>query len=300
MLLLTINKHSAEQRLDRFLRKSFPAVPLGLLFAVIRKKKVRVNGVIGKASQMLKENDAVQIYENFPHKSDSFVQAKKTAENVKEKLNFVMLNSDFAILNKPSGIPSQSGSGVREGESLVGMLEIWAREEGFDFKPSLVHRLDKETSGLIIAALSGYAAREFGSIIRERKIKKEYLALAKGHLPQKTGKIIAQLPGEARVSETSWVVEKRFEECDLLRVGLKTGHKHQIRIGFAQKGHPLLGDSRYGDFAFNRKFKKDFGLSRLFLHAVALEFDWKGERVSVEAPLSAELEKCVDALSLLS
>jgi 23S rRNA pseudouridine955/2504/2580 synthase len=293
VLSITINKHNAGQRLDRFLRKAFPAAPLGLLFAVIRKKKVRVNGVVGKAAQMLRESDTVQVYENLPQlpEKNFFGQAKKQV--AVEKLNFIMQNSDFAILNKPCGIASQSGSGVMEEECLVGMLEIWAQEQGFDFKPALVHRLDKETSGLLIVALSGYAAREFGSIIRERKIRKEYLALVKGNMPQKSGKISTLLSGNTKVSETSWLVEKKFDECDLVRVGLETGHKHQIRISFAQNGHPLLGDSRYGDFALNRKFKKNFGLSRLFLHATVLEFKWKGQKIKIEAPLPEELEKLV-------
>jgi 23S rRNA pseudouridine955/2504/2580 synthase len=291
VLSITINKHNAGQRLDRFLRKAFPVAPLNLLFAVIRKKKARVNGIVGKAAQMLCENDVVQIYENLPQvlQKKTFEQAKKTYP--KEKLCFVFQNSDFAVINKPCGIASQSGSGVREEECLVGMLEIWAQEQGIDFKPALVHRLDKETSGLLIVALSGQAARYFGNIIRERKIKKEYLALVKGHLPQKKGKISILLPGDSRISETNWLVEKKFDECDLVRVGLETGHKHQIRISFAQKGHPLLGDSRYGDFAFNRKIKKEFALSRLFLHATLLEFNWNGERVKIEAPLPEELEK---------
>jgi 23S rRNA pseudouridine955/2504/2580 synthase len=279
MLSITINKHSAEQRLDRFLRKTFPTAPLSLLFAIVRKKKVRVNGVVGKAAQMLCENDIVQIYESLPQEPQKNV--KKTLYNVKEKLNFVMLNSDFAILSKPSGLASQSGSGISEEESLVGMLEIWAREEGLDFKPALVHRLDKETSGLIIAALSGPALREFGKMLRERKIKKEYLALVKGNMPQKSGKISMPLPGDTRISISKWKVEKSFEDYDLVRVDLETGRKHQIRLHFAQIGHPILGDSKHGDFALNKKLKKEF-VSRLSLHATKLEFNWKGKKVSVE------------------
>jgi 23S rRNA pseudouridine955/2504/2580 synthase len=262
------------------LRKTFPSAPLSLLFAIVRKKKVRVNGLVGKAAQMLCENDEVQIYENLPQEPQKNV--KKALSNVSEKLNFVMLNSDFAILNKPCGLASQSGSGISEEESLVGMLEIWAREKGLDFKPALVHRLDKETSGLIIAALSGPALREFGRMLRERKIKKEYLALVKGNMPQKSGKISMPLPEDTKISISKWKVEKSFKDCDLVRVGLETGRKHQIRLHFAQIGHPLLGDSKHGDFALNKKFKKEFGLSRLFLHAALLEFNWKGKKVSVE------------------
>jgi 23S rRNA pseudouridine955/2504/2580 synthase len=288
VLSITVNKHNAEQRLDRFLRKAFPKASLSLLFAIIRKKKVRVNGVIGKAAQMLCENDVLQIYENLPQtqKKESF---KQEIANLEENLNFVLQNSDFAVLNKPCGLASQSGSGISEDESLAGMLALWAMEEGLDFKPALVHRLDKETSGLIIAALSGYALREFGKMLRERKIKKEYLALVKGKMPQKSGKISMALPGDEKISESVWKVEKSFENCDLVRVGLETGRKHQIRIHFAQTGHPLLGDSRHGDFALNRKFKRDFGLSRLFLHSAYLEFNWQGKKIKLEAELPVEL-----------
>jgi len=273
------------------LRKNFPAVPLSLLFALIRKKKVRVNGVIGKTAQMLRENDVVQIYENLPQE-ESFKKSIKYAANIKEKLDFVLLNSDFAILNKPSGLASQSGSGVAEDESLVGMLALWAQEQGFDFKPSLAHRLDKDTSGLVIAALSGYAAREFGNIIRGRKIKKEYLALAKGNMPQKSGKIDMPLPGDTKTSVSQWEVKESFKECDLVKISLETGRKHQIRIHFAQIGHPIIGDSKYGDFALNRKFKKA-GLSRLFLHAAHLEFNWHGKKIKIEAGLPGELNQFV-------
>jgi 23S rRNA pseudouridine955/2504/2580 synthase len=273
------------------LRKAFPIAPLGLLFATLRKKKVRVNGVAGKAAQMMRENDIVQIYENLPQESENFFEQRKAATGIREKLNFVMLNSDFAILNKPCGLASQSGSGINEDESLVGMLEIWARDENLDFKPALVHRLDKETSGLIIAALSGAALREFGSMIRERKIKKEYLALVKGNMPQKNGKISMPLPGDAKISVSKWIVEKSFKECDLVRIDLETGRKHQIRIHFAQIGHPLLGDSKHGDFMLNRRLKKEFGLSRLFLHSTSLEFSWNGEKIRLEDKLPVELEK---------
>jgi 23S rRNA pseudouridine955/2504/2580 synthase len=284
MLSLTVNKHSAGQRLDRFLRKAFPQAPLSLLFSIVRKKKVRVNGLVGKLAQMLQENDLLQVYENLP-------QANATAPSTDKPvcLPIVFQNSDFAVLNKPHGLASQSGSGIREEDCLAGMLYIWALSNGLDFKPALVHRLDKETSGLIIAALSGSATREFAEIIRNRKIKKEYLALVKGNMPQSTGKISAPLPGDARNSETAWIVEKSFSECDLVRISLETGRKHQIRIHFAQIGHPLLGDSKHGDFALNRKFKKSWGLSRLFLHATLLEFSWKGEKIKIESQLPKEL-----------
>jgi len=295
MLSIIVNRHNAEQRLDRFLRKAFPLASLSLIFGVIRKKKVRVNGVVGKAAQILKENDELKIYENLPQKEE---EQKEKKSNRKINLNVVFRNSDFIVINKPCGLASQSGSGISEEESLAGMLDIWARQEGLDFKPALVHRLDKETSGLIIAALSGEALREFGSIIRERKVKKEYSALVKGNMPQKSGKISLPLPEDTKISESAWKTEKSFGEYDLVRVTLITGRKHQIRIHFAQIGHPLLGDTKHGDFAMNRKFKKDFGLKRLFLHAAFLEFNWKGKKIKLEAELPEELKEVLQAHSL--
>ena len=279
------------------MRKTFPDTSLSLLFAIIRKKKVRVNEVVGKAAQMLCENDVLKIYENLPHNiPQKTFEQKKVSGKIKEKLNFVLRNSDFAVINKPCGLASQSGSGVSEEEALAGMLDIWAKEEGLDFKPALVHRLDKETSGLIIAALSGDALRKFANMFKERKIKKEYLALVKGKMPQKSGKIRMPLPGDTRISESVWKLEKSFGECDLLRVSLETGRKHQIRIHFAQIGHPLLGDSRYGDFTLNKKFKKEFGLLRLFLHSTLLEFNWRDKTIRLKAGLPDELEKVFSKL----
>jgi 23S rRNA pseudouridine955/2504/2580 synthase len=112
-------------------------------------------------------------------------------------------------------------------------------------------------------------------------------------MPQKSGKISLPLPGDEKVSLSRWSVEKSFEECDLVRVVLETGRKHQIRIHFAQIGHPLLGDSKHGDFALNKKFKKDYGLSRLFLHSTLLEFNWQGKKLTIKAELPKELESVI-------
>ena len=287
MISLTINKHTAEQRLDRYLRKTFPSVSLGLLFSIIRKKKVRINGHIGKSAQILKENDKIDIYENLQENNSAFVGANPRGRP-SVNLDIVYQNADFVVINKPSGLASQSGTGVKEEDCLVGMLDAWAAECGFDFKPALVHRLDKETSGLIIAATTGAAVREFAKIIRERKIKKEYFALVKGNL-KGSGKISEPLKGAPKIATTFWKVEEAYNDCTLLRVNIETGYKHQIRIHFAQKGHPLLGDTRHGDFAFNREFKKKYGLNRLFLHATLLEFYWQGKKIMLEQPLPEQL-----------
>ena len=241
MITRVIDRNFANMRLDRFLRKAFPDESLSVFFAVIRKKKVRVNGVVGKANQMLQEGDTVCIYENFKSVSEDertlasslqtrdentachpelyetknlssqvelsslgkakrvegsnagFAKAKSTWGKVAtpsekqsgwgaKELDIVIQTEDYVVVNKPSGLASQPGSGTRPGESLVEYLWEWGRREGLDFKPTIAHRLDQETSGMIIAALHGDTLRDFTRMIREHEVDKFYYALVKGNL----------------------------------------------------------------------------------------------------------------------
>lgn len=300
-------------RLDRFLRKAFPNEPLSTFFAVLRKKKVRVNGIHAKAAQMLREGDTVDIYENFKSvDSQAETPERKfwgTAPRfsdrrfVEKNLDIALEREDFIIVNKPSGIASQPGTGTRKGESLVEMLWEWGMGERLDFKPTLAHRLDEETSGLLIAALHGDTLRDFTRMLREHKIQKTYIALVKGNLAKERGTIREKLErtdskagakmkvgtADGKTSLTHYAVKEHLPGCDLVKIRLETGRMHQIRAHFESIGHPLVGDSRYGDFALNRDFKKRFGLKRLFLHSAHLEFEWKGEKISVDAPLPDDL-----------
>ena len=356
-------------RLDRFLRKAFPEESLSVFFAVIRKKKVRVNGVVGKANQMLVEGDVVNIYENFksvresderretrdernikgeslplasaaeaapatpssgdtPQRPDAksatgfaknkstwghhLTGAEKQAHWGAHELDLVVQTEDYVIVNKPSGLASQPGSGTRPGESLVEYLWEWGRNEGLDFKPTIAHRLDQETSGLIIAALHGDTLRDFTRMIREHVVDKFYFALVKGNLKKDRGTIsesllrtdsakgskmlVGQDDENAQKAITHYRVKQHYEGYDLVKIKLETGRMHQIRAHFASIGHPLLGDTRYGDFALNREVKKLFGLNRLFLHSCRLEFDWQGEHKVFDCPLPKELRDVIKQL----
>ena len=355
MITRVIDRNFANMRLDRFLRKAFPDESLSVFFAVIRKKKVRVNGVIGKANQMLQEGDTVCIYENFksvegdshplapatasatpssgdtPQRPDAseaqaksgFAKNKSTwgkALSPAEKqagwgakdLDIVIQTEDYVIVNKPSGLASQPGSGTRPGESLVEYLWEWGRREGLDFKPTIAHRLDQETSGMLIAALHGDTLRDFTRMIREHEVEKFYFALVKGNLKKEKGTIsesltrtdaakgskmkVGETGKDAQKAITHYRVKQHYEGYDLVKIKLETGRMHQIRAHFASIGHPLLGDSRYGDFALNRDAKKTLGLHRLFLHSCRLEFVWQGERKVFDCPLPKELQSVIDKL----
>ncbi len=345
MITRTIDRNFANMRLDRFLRKAFPEESLSVFFAVIRKKKVRVNGVVGKANQMLVEGDVVNIYGNFksveadasgsassptlikPHEPvEGFAKNKstwgKTATSAEKQahwgaheLDFIIQTEDYVIVNKPSGLASQPGSGTRPGESLVEYLWEWGKKEGLDFKPTIAHRLDQETSGMIIAALHGDTLRDFTRLIREHEVDKYYFALVKGNLKKDRGTInesllrtdsakgskmlVGQENDKAQTAITHYRVKQHYEGYDLVKIKLETGRMHQIRAHFASIGHPLLGDTRYGDFALNREVKKQFGLNRLFLHSCRLEFDWEGEHKVFDCPLPKELQNVINQLKPL-
>ena len=375
MITRVIDRNFANMRLDRFLRKAFPDESLSVFFAVIRKKKVRVNGVVGKANQMLQEGDTVCIYENFKSVSEDertlasslqtrdentachpelyetknfssqvelsslgkakrvegsnagFAKAKstwgKTDERLKtrderkaswgaKELDIVIQTEDYVVVNKPSGLASQPGSGTRPGESLVEYLWEWGRREGLDFKPTIAHRLDQETSGMIIAALHGDTLRDFTRMIREHEVDKFYYALVKGNLKKDKGTInetltrtdaakgskmkVGETGKDAQQAITHYRVKQHYEGYDLVKIKLETGRMHQIRAHFASIGHPLLGDTRYGDFALNREVKKQLGLHRLFLHSCRLEFTWHGDKIVLDCPLPKELQSVVDQL----
>ena len=379
MITRLIDRNFANMRLDRFLRKAFPEESLSVFFAVIRKKKVRVNGVVGKANQMLAEGDIVNIYENFKSVSESdesglkgegiplasaaeaapatpssgdtppkgghahisaealsgqrpqrpdakatgFAKNKSTWGQTRtgaekqahwgaHELNLIVQTEDYVIVNKPSGLASQPGSGTRPGESLVEYLWEWGRNEGLDFKPTIAHRLDQETSGMIIAALHGDTLRDFTRLIREHEVDKFYFALVKGNLKKDRGTInesllrtdnakgskmlVGQDDEKAQKAITHYRVKQHYEGYDLVKIKLETGRMHQIRAHFASIGHPLLGDTRYGDFALNREVKKQFGLNRLFLHSCRLEFDWQGEHKVFDCPLPKELRDVIKQL----
>ncbi len=350
MITRLIDRNFANMRLDRYLRKAFPEESLSVFFAILRKKKVRVNGVVAKANQMLAEGDLVNIYENFKSvpeeekdmsagQAAEFAAASGTQEKTAwgqssksgwgkpktdaekqsnwgaNELDIVMQTEDYVIVNKPSGLASQPGSGTRPGESLVEYLWEWGRKEGLDFRPTIAHRLDQETSGMIIAALHGDTLRDFTRMIREHEVDKFYFALVKGNLKKEKGTIsesltrtdaakgskmkVGETGKDAKEAITHYRVKQHYEGYDLVKIKLETGRMHQIRAHFASIGHPLLGDSRYGDFALNREVKKTFGLHRLFLHSCRLEFTWQGEKKVFDCPLPKELQTVIDQLKPL-
>lgn len=331
MIKFHADKNLGGQRLDRMIRKVFPDEGLGRLLSTIRKKKVRVNGKVAKAAQKVEAGDEICVYENLhepvlshkgtvtANKASGWVTKKKDSHTPKklpwkEAFRIVEEYPDYLIVEKFSGIPSQPGSGQREGSSLVEALWSWSEETGHSstMRPALAHRLDKETSGLVICALEAPKLRFFNDQIRRKALQKHYFALVYGDLQQSEGTIrlelerkdsargakmdVVQKKSKGLQSVTHYKTVASSGKYHLLEILLETGRMHQIRTHFAHIGAPLCGDGRYGNFELNRKLKKEFGLKRLFLHATRLQWSDPEGAHRVEIPLASDLQKAWESI----
>lgn len=183
-------------------------------------------------------------------------------------LEVLFQNDDILILDKPAGLSVQPGAGVK-----TSLVEVVERE--FGFRPFLVHRLDKDTSGCVAVAKSSPAAAAYGRLLADKgKAAKLYRAVVSGTPEAPSGVIrdAVEVRGVARAAETRWRLLASDKGFSLLELELGTGRMHQIRLHLAGRGHPVLGDDRHGDFPLNKRLAKEYGLKHLLLHAARLVF----------------------------
>jgi 23S rRNA pseudouridine955/2504/2580 synthase len=296
------------QRLDNYLLRVLKGVPKTHVYRIIRSGEVRVNKGRADASTRLALGDSVRLpplrlSERAEEKSEAM------ARGVPARSFPVLYEDDaFLAIDKPAGVAVHGGSGVDFG--VIEQLRM--ARPGAPFL-ELVHRLDRETSGVLLVAKKRSALRALQDQFRERETGKTYLALAVGAWPVRH-KVLNKplvrylLPGkpgtegERRVrvaaaddpqgmrSITLVRVAQALADFSLLEVTIKTGRTHQIRVHLASEGHPIAGDDKYGDFALNKALARQ-GLSRMFLHAwrLRLTHPGSGETVQVEAALAPEL-----------
>jgi 23S rRNA pseudouridine955/2504/2580 synthase len=201
------------------------------------------------------------------------------------------------VINKPAGLAIHEGKTMSRRESIFGILEARFRATGIT--PRLVHRLDKNTSGLLIIAKNPQAADELKSRFAAGEVRKEYLGLIVGRLTSNEGKIDFPLPGRQGnpvQALTRFRVIQRFSDTTLARVQIETGRLHQIRLHFASLGYPIVMDDQHGHFGFNKGFRKQYGLKRQFLHAEKLTLSYRGTQREWSAPLASDLEQILSRL----
>lgn len=278
------------KKLENFLKKRFP---IGYVRRLFRKNGVRVNGRRASAEATVRPGDRIQLYILLPEKSHA--AAKSAAADI--ELQIVFEDKNLLVINKPAGLAVHEGKNILKRESILGVVEAKYRPDRI--VPRLVHRLDKDTSGLLIIAKSDKAAEELETLFKKGKVGKEYICLVAGRLRENSGRIEFPLPGrdgQAVRATTRFKVEKRFSETTLVRVTIDTGRMHQIRLHFSKLGYPVVMDEQHGDFEFNKRFRKQVGLRRQFLHSRALSLEFRGAKHSWNAPLPDDLKRTLAAL----
>jgi 23S rRNA pseudouridine955/2504/2580 synthase len=269
------------KRLENFLKKRFP---IGYVRKLFRKNGVRLNGKRSRPEELARPGDRIQLYIPF-EKQTAGPGERSSLEN----FEILFEHSDLIVINKPAGVAVHEGKEILKRDSLLGMLEASYRPQGVI--PKLVHRIDKETSGLLLVAKKDDVAEELEKLFEQGGVDKEYLALVVGKLYPR-GTIDFPLPGRDGKSvsaSTHYRVEKEFSEASLVRVRIETGRMHQIRLHFAKLGHPVVMDNEHGDFAFNKQFRKTYGLKRQFLHAAMIGLDYRGKKRRWTATLPDDL-----------
>jgi 23S rRNA pseudouridine955/2504/2580 synthase len=276
------------KRLENFLKKRFP---IGYVRKLFRRSGVRLNGRRSGPNEFAGPGDRIELFIPFEQRESS------AGEKTPPRTGFEILfeDDDLLIVNKQAGMSVHEGRETLKRHSLLGMLEATYGSRAV----RLVHRIDKETSGLLVVAKQDAVAEELEKLFEEGEVQKDYLALVKGRPQPRKGRIDFPLPGrEGRAVRalTLYEVEREFSGTTLVLVKIETGRMHQIRLHFAKLGHPVVMDGQHGDFAFNKQFRKAYGLKRQFLHARSIALDYRGKRRKWTAPLPDDLARTLKSL----
>ena len=295
---LTVGEESAGQRLDNYLLRILKGVPKTHVYRVIRSGEVRVNKGRAGADTRVALGDEIRVPPvQVPSKPQIVVPARE----------FPVLFEDDHLLaiNKPAGVAVHGGSGVSSG-----VIEQLRRARPDARFLELVHRLDRETSGVLLLAKKRSALTTLQDQFRARDTGKIYTALVFGAWPvnlkvidlplhkthdaagERQVRVVSPAHDDGLRSITLVKVARQMATTTLLDVTIKTGRTHQIRVHLAHSGHPIVGDPKYGDFALNKAFAREHHFARMFLHARQLAFDHpaSGERITLAAPLPADCE----------
>ncbi len=310
MKTFTIAPEDENLRFDKYVRKNLQNATLAHIYKLIRVGSITVNGKRVKQDHHLLKGDRVAF--DLPDAElQEFIQEKKSDS---AHITFTVLyeDADLLVLDKPSGLAAQPGTGITQSlsEQILTYLKSTATST---FTPSAVHRLDRDTSGIVIVGKNRPALLKLHEMIRDNHVQKTYTALVQGILTKKQGSFTDYLkrvtdrfqhksmmtskndPG-AQVAVLHYRVLKEINGYSLLEVTLGTGRLHQIRAQLSSHGYPVVGDLLYGNQTINTIFTKRFALKRQFLHASKVVFEHPATKKTLEikSMLPADLQKVID------
>ena len=292
---IDVTEDDAGQRIDNYLLARLKGVPKSHIYRIVRSGEVRINSKRVEASQKVAPGDRIRV-------PPVRVAERGEAQPAPHFKLPILFEDDFLVaIDKPAGLAVHGGSGIAHG--VIESLRSMRPDARF---LELVHRLDRETSGVLLVAKKRSALTALHEKLRERDMDKRYLVGVAGRFRNEKQRVKLALAkrdapdGGKRVSvsesgqdaETVFRLRERREDMSLLEAELLTGRTHQIRVHLAHIGHPVLADDRYGDFELNRALRKR-GLKRMFLHAARLEFLHPAteEKLVIESPLPADLSR---------
>jgi 23S rRNA pseudouridine955/2504/2580 synthase len=298
---LKIGPERDGQRVDNALSALLKGVPRSLIYRLVRKGQVRVNGKRVKPDTRLTDGDTLRVPPVRTANREHGVPPESRVRQISDAIVFE--DKHFLVVDKPSGVASHGGSGIDFG--VIELLRAARPGESIE----LVHRLDRDTSGVLVLARSRKGLTGLQALIREGRTTKQYLALLTGRPARakfdvnaplrksvlQGGERMVRVGDQGKPALTFFHEVERYPDASLMKVTIATGRTHQIRVHAAHVGHPVAGDPKYGDKDRNQQLRKH-GLKRLFLHAARFEFELGENAYSFSSPLPDDLRRVLDVL----
>lgn len=307
MKAFTIKENEADQRLDKYLRKLLSEAPGSFIYKMLRKKNIVLNAEKATGAEHLKVGDTVTLFLS----DETFEKFASTAEKTVEELSRVQAQPAFAVIyedddvlviNKPAGMLSQKAreSDISANEHIIAYLletKALTEEDLHTFRPSICNRLDRNTSGVLLAGKTLHGLQKLSRELKSRTMAKYYRCLVRGDIPEKkvlkgyllkderenVASVFKNGAPNRKYIETEYAPVERLGDYTLLEVHLITGRSHQIRAHLASIGHPVIGDPKYGDERQNLIFENEAGVGRQLLHAYRVRFT-DGTEVIADLP----------------